>query len=115
MKKPKKPACTHMDILCPPWGFHVSLSWHEAGAMRYLRDIKKQGAEGDDLVVDDSASGLCWGSHVWLRETCPSSLLHELHHVVSHCLAYMGVEDEECEAYLQSWLFRKVIAKWGVK
>jgi len=114
-KKKRLEPCS-VTIKCPPWMFAVSVSWGDRGKAVYLRDIKRQGATGADTQVDDNTTnGTTWGTHIWLEDVSPSTLVHELHHATSNAMDHMGVDDEECEAYLQTWLYRRIMAKWGME
>ena len=38
-------------------------------------------------------------------------IVHETHHAAHYALSFRGVEDEECEAYTQEYLFHEMLCK----
>ena len=113
MKK-RPPRCS-MRIKCPPWNFVVVVAWGEKGWQSYRRAVQDSGTPDPGMEPVDENMGECSGSCVWLLDRSPSTLVHELHHCVTLAFDHLNVEDEECEAYLQTWLFKRVMAKWGKK
>ena len=91
------------------------VTWGERGWASYRRAVMESGAADPGIEWDSNHNGECIGSCIWLNDKSPSTLLHELHHVTTRALEYVKVDDEECEAYLQTWLFNRVMAKWGRK
>jgi len=100
-------------LKCPPWNFIVSVSWGERGWLSYRRSVLQSGGHDVGMEPDEDNKGECWGTSVWVLEFDDAILVHELHHVATRAMEFVSVDDEECEAYLQSWLYGKVMKRWG--
>ena len=109
----KRPARSSMRIKCPPFGVVAIITWGERGWASYRRQVQDAGFPDPGVACIESSSGECIGSCIWMNGKYPSTLVHELHHLVTNLCDHLRVEDEETEAYMQTWLFRKVVERWG--
>jgi len=86
-----------------------------------LRRCAKAVNSDEQAAPDDTACAwaFCSGNWalVWLEDyqNDPSSLVHELFHVVADLLAHIESKDEETGAYLIAHLYRKARAKLDKK
>lgn len=53
-----------------------------------------------------------------ISEISEELIVHETHHAATFVLSYRGIEDEECEAYVQEYMFNKLLCAiddWNTK
>jgi len=65
--------------------------------------------------LDEGDLGSLAGSNAcWIHDAGDTlTIIHELHHVAHYMAKYRDIKDEEFEAYLQEYLFKKVMEKIG--
>jgi len=108
-----RPPRHSLRIKCPPYGVIAVIAWGEEGWATYRRQVLAAGFEDPGPDFEDDRNGECMGSCIWLLEQSPSTLVHETRHLVYNMFEHLRVDDEESAAYLQAWVFKKVVSAWG--
>jgi hypothetical protein len=72
--------------------------------------LNDEGGLGNFTAIE--SSGVCM---MWLRykpkdPESIATLAHEACHVAAYVMRRMGIEDEECGAFITDWLVRRVLA-----
>jgi hypothetical protein len=64
--------------------------------------IRLANASGDVLIFFNADS---------VADVSEELIVHETHHAATYLCKFRGIDDEECEAYVQEYLFNQILCK----
>ncbi len=101
------------DIKLPIFRTTVGFYHGEEGLKQFNRLLKRRDVE---LIPLDTKGGRANGSCCWVYNSSDvASIVHELHHVAYEVSLSTSIKNEEFEAYIQHYLYERVMKRLGKK
>ena len=95
--------------------FEIEFAFYigEKERKKFLKIASKKDTPEREEFMHSEAEGITNGTYMFIKDiNCLGSVVHELHHVAHNITDFLGIHDEETEAYVQQYMMGQYLHIW---